>query len=170
MLITRRECLATLGAASVCALGGRLYALPYPKEIIITYRLDNLLHREVFDFSNVKTKDDIYQLYKKLWHGLYFKNGNAQGVYEKVEYQGKEVCFNATDKAHWPTIYRNRYKEENFYEFEVKINNRYDLRMNRYGLCFDDNVKKFVFVGLLEHNPPNKNGTEWFDGRKIRYN
>jgi hypothetical protein len=177
--LTRREAIAVI---SSFALGTTVLPnTPENKLLSITYRLDNLRNTLAFDLTNYHSENDMFKLHQDIWHGLYFKNGNASGVYEKINYQNKEFNLEYADDVKigrlagldfCPSFYRKN-SDDAVCQFSCNINEQYSLRMNRFWIAIDDNVKKHCFVGSGQTDSgPNGDETLTLNGKhgRILYN
>jgi hypothetical protein len=162
---TRRDALATIGTI---ALGGLTLANPPNQLLTITYKLDRLTHNKTFDLAKYQSESDMTVLHDNIWHELYFKNGNASGVYHHINYQGKDYDLPYADdllvkklaKIDFSPSKYSRFTKEPVCQFECSINERYSLRMNRFWIMIDDNVKKQCRIGSGQTDS-GSNGHEW---------
>ena len=121
-----------------------------PHKLKVIYRCDNDIKGVVMEIRRDATPDDIRKMvYDPLWW-----DGDTQGVFHAIEYQ-KDLClFQLIPRVVTPSLY----SLSRHCDFELAINDRYTLRMNRYFFSVDDRVQKYVATGNSVGMPTGEYG------------
>ncbi len=92
-----------------------------------------------------KTEDGMWDLYKGISKGLHwFDRSNGESVYGVYEIANGVQLHNP---RHWKPCSASGFDKGGMATFILPLNEKFELRLNRYAIAIDDLQKKYCYIG-----------------------